>query len=244
MSHRSHAGCLIPRAPDPTCLTCQLQGVLTCECVQSNGVCIKGIQIYSTILKAAGLCAASKIVFQIPFYHSQPMDIFSVLHEMASNYGFGGIVKIVIYSTWRYPPVICHRRWIVIKPFIMRDESHLQGKVPLRNQPRCHCEMKQEFIPVGCVPPAAVAVGEGMSTSVHAGILHPPGCGPGDSPPQVWAWRTPSPGVGLENSPKPDPSTSPLGVGLETCNACWDTIPRGQTDTCKNITITNYVCGR
>ena len=71
---------------------------------------------------------------------------------------------------------------------------------------------------------------QGGSASVHAGI-HPPGCGPGD--PQVWAWRPPrcGPGdplllgVGLE-TPLPDPSTSPLGVGLETCKACWDiTIP-------------------
>ena len=63
--------------------------------------------------------------------------------------------------------------------------------------------------------------------------------------PQVWAWRPPlgcgpgdpllgvdletprygpgdPPGAGLE-TPWPDPSTSPLGVGLETCKACWDT---------------------
>ena len=56
--------------------------------------------------------------------------------------------------------------------------------------------------------------------------------------------------------PRPDPSSSPLGVGLETYKACWDTRPRparhagippspcGQTDTCKNITFTNFVCGR
>ena len=48
--------------------------------------------------------------------------------------------------------------------------------------------------------------------SVHAGI---------PILPRVWAWRP----------PRPDPSTSPLGVGLETCNACWDTpLPRGQKD--------------
>ena len=67
---------------------------------------------------------------------------------------------------------------------------------------------KQECIPVGCVPPAAVA--GWVSTSVHGGI--PPGCGPEDpqarplifvlgcapgDPPdvglecQVWAWRHP-----------------------------------------------------
>ena len=45
---------------------------------------------------------------------------------------------------------------------------------------------------------------------------HPlPQCGPGD----------PHPGAGLE---------TPLGVGLETYNACWDTTPFcGHTDTCK-----------
>ena len=46
----------------------------------------------------------------------------------------------------------------------------------------------------------------------------------GTPPPQMWAWRPP-PGVGLETTPQPDPSTSPLGVGLETCKACLDTTP-------------------
>ena len=33
--------------------------------------------------------------------------------------------------------------------------------------------------------------------------------------------------------------------GHVTCNASWDTHPPcGQTDTCKNITFANYVCGR
>ena len=47
-------------------------------------------------------------------------------------------------------------------------------------------------------------------------------CGPGPDPPQLppWVWA-------LTRSP----STSPLGVGLETCNACRI------TDTCKNITL-------
>ena len=62
-------------------------------------------------------------------------------------------------------------------------------------------KIKQECIPVGCVPPAAVVVCWGVSASVHAGI--PPACGPGD-PPWVWAcWRP----------PRPDPSTSPPGCG-------------------------------
>ena len=54
----------------------------------------------------------------------------------------------------------------------------------------------------------------GGSASVHAGI-HPPGCGPGDTPLGV-GLETHPPGVCLENPPRPDPSTSPLGVGLET----------------------------
>ena len=57
---------------------------------------------------------------------------------------------------------------------------------------------------------------------MHAGI-HPPGYGPGD-PPRCGPGDLL--GVGLETPPRPDPSTSPLGVGLETCKACWDTPPR------------------
>ena len=67
---------------------------------------------------------------------------------------------------------------------------------------------------------------------------HPSGCGPGDTPPAI-------------------PLNFPLGVGLETCkacwdttpqesccNACWDTPPDRMTDTCKNITFANFVCGQ
>ena len=140
---------------------------------------------------------------------------------------------------------------------------------------------KQECIPVGCVPPVAVAVycsGGGACLSacwdthpppLGVGQETPTGCGPETPPPgvgleippgvdletpQMWAWRLPAGvgletplGVGLETPTRPDPSTSPLGVGvgLETCNACWDTtLPCGQTDRCKNITFANYVCGR
>ena len=50
--------------------------------------------------------------------------------------------------------------------------------------------------------------------------------------PQVWAWRPPSQTPQLppgcepgDPPPRPDPSTFPLGVGLETCRAYWDTTP-------------------
>ena len=68
-------------------------------------------------------------------------------------------------------------------------------------------------------------------------------------PPWVWAWRPPRcepetplwcgpgapqakllnfpPGCGPGDPPRPDPLTSPLGVGLGTCKACWDTTPPG-----------------
>ena len=74
---------------------------------------------------------------------------------------------------------------------------------------------------------------------------HSPRCGSGDHPPgvgletpQVWAWRPspsqtpqPPPGVGLVSLPQARPLNSPLGVGLETCKACWDTT--SPHETCK-----------
>ena len=102
-------------------------------------------------------------------------------------------------------------------------------------QRKTYC--KQECIPVGCVPPAAVAVNRG-SASVHAGIHTPPCVGletplgvgletpPGQTrqlPPWVWAWRPP----------------------LETCKACWDTTPCEQNDrqVQKYYLAPNFVCG-
>ena len=82
----------------------------------------------------------------------------------------------------------------------------------------------QKCIPVGYVPPAAVAVCWGVCP-VHAGITllgpgpgdplppsPPPGCGPGDPPDPS---TSPLPGVGLETSPA-RPLNLPLDVGLET----------------------------
>ena len=81
---------------------------------------------------------------------------------------------------------------------------------------------KQECIPVGCVPPTALAIRGGLHQTPpppRAGTTwdpaHPPGrsplnfplgCGPGPDPPQlrpwVWAWTR-------------SPSTSPLAVDLD-----------------------------
>ena len=78
-------------------------------------------------------------------------------------------------------------------------------------------KMKQECIPVGCVPPAAVAIFcVGVSASVHAGI-HPPGTGPGDP---LGVGPVTPPGVGLETSPPARSPNLPLGVGLETPPGC------------------------
>ena len=87
-------------------------------------------------------------------------------------------------------------------------------------------------------------MGVGLETPQDVGLetpqvwawRHPLRCGPGDTP-WVWAWRPPrcgprdsprcAPG---DPTPRPDPSTSPLCVGLETCKACWDT---PLEETCK-----------
>ena len=47
-----------------------------------------------------------------------------------------------------------------------------------------------------------------------------------DTPPWVWAWR-PSPQVWAWKPPRPDPSTSPLGVGLETLLGQTPQLPPG-----------------
>ena len=75
-------------------------------------------------------------------------------------------------------------------------------------------QKQQECIPVGCVPPAAVALHEvGWSASVHAGIHNPPGLGLEN--PQVWTWRPPLPVVGIE-TPWMWAWRPLLGLGLET----------------------------
>ena len=74
----------------------------------------------------------------------------------------------------------------------------------------------------------------GVSTPPRA---HPPGAGtpPGPATPPEQA-HTPTPRAGTPQSDPlqlppwvwawtRSPSTSPLGVGLETCKACWDTTP-------------------
>ena len=102
---------------------------------------------------------------------------------------------------------------------------------------RCKLQFKQECIPVGCVPPAAVAVSwGGFSLSAcwdtppsPLGVgLEPPPLGVGLEPPQLWAWTPPQvwawrlphgqtpqplPGCGPGDPPRPDLSTPP-GCGL------------------------------
>ena len=117
------------------------------------------------------------------------------------------------------------------------------------------------------------------SSSRHGGSPHsprpgiPPGAGTpthcSRHPPAAGTlWSRHPPGVGLESPPPHsvglNPPTSqmsqlpPLGVGLETGKACWDTIPPETcckacwdttalnriTDTCKNITLPQLRCGR
>ena len=80
----------------------------------------------------------------------------------------------------------------------------------------------------------------------------PPGVGletpqpdPPNLPPWEWAWR-PSPGqiplnfplgCGPGDPPSQIPSTSSLGVGLETCKACWVTTPSPQRPAARHAGI-------
>ena len=93
---------------------------------------------------------------------------------------------------------------------------------------------KQECIPVGCVPPVAVAI--------HGGL---PQCMLG-YPPQVWAWRPP-PQVWAWNPPGCGPGDSPAAKHAGIPPAMHAGIPTPPwtewlTDRCKNITFA--ACGR
>ena len=104
-------------------------------------------------------------------------------------------------------------------------------------------DKKQECIPVGCVPPAAVAVREEGLPQCMLGYTpwvcawrspwvcawRPPRCGPGDLPGCGPGDPPGGPGDPLGCGPR-DPlarpfNFPPLDVGLETCKACWDTTP-------------------
>ena len=58
------------------------------------------------------------------------------------------------------------------------------------------------------------------------------------STPRVWAWRPP---------PGQTPQLPPLGVGLETCKACWDTPPPREQNSwhtlLKILPCPNFVAG-
>ena len=98
---------------------------------------------------------------------------------------------------------------------------------------------KQECIPVGCVPPAAVAICWGVCLSAcwdtppsvdleppGYGPRDSPGCGPGDPPARPLNF---SPGCGPGQTPQA--LKLPLAVGLVTCKAYWDTTPRVELQT-------------
>ena len=122
--------------------------------------------------------------------------------------------------------------------------------------------------------PSTSPLGVGLETPLARPLKFSPGCGPGnlqgmlgypppprpaakhagEMPPPVWAWRPPH---------RPDPSTSPLGVGLETPGLTPQLLPwvwawkpamhagipppppmNRITDTCKNITLPQLRCWR
>ena len=69
-------------------------------------------------------------------------------------------------------------------------------------------------------------LGVGLETPLQARPLNfPPRCKPGDPPPGQTPQLPPGCGTGdppQGQTPQPPP---PQGVGLETCQACWDTTP-------------------
>ena len=130
----------------------------------------------------------------------------------------------------------------------------------------CKCIGKlccqQECIPVGCIPPTAVAV----SPAMHPTLMHAPSpCYAHPMPYMPHAMHAPMPCMPhAMHAPMPSmppfhacpmpcmppamhaslPCTPPA---MHTpCHAC-PTLPCmppcGQTDTCENITFTNFVCG-
>ena len=113
-------------------------------------------------------------------------------------------------AVWNYPirnHLVADCSWYINIFFIRKLNVFLDSSWSNQGHlsPRRTIEIssKQECIAVGCIPPAVVAVGGGLR--------------------QCMLWYTPL-GVALEKTPPwSDPSTSPLGVDLETCKACWDT---------------------
>ena len=90
---------------------------------------------------------------------------------------------------------------VTLSSYIYRISSYIYRKLKKRKY------FLQEYIPVGCVPPAAVAVCWGCLPQCMLG--YPLGCGPG--PPWLWAWTHTHTHTHTHNPP-----TSPLGVGLDT----------------------------
>ena len=103
--------------------------------------------------------------------------------------------------------------------FLQTEEEQsvlcLTNALPARNV--CKFVLKQELIPVGCVLPARYRRGG----SVRGGVS---------------LTETP-----LDRDPfdRDPPGQRPPWTEAETPPP-----PRGQTDTCENITFANFVCGR
>ena len=97
---------------------------------------------------------------------------------------------------------------------------------------------RQECIPVGCVPRTAVAICWGVLPQCMLGYTLPglgldtPRCGPGDPP---CCGSGDPPGVGLI-PPGQTPQLPPYVLAWRP--------PCGQTDTSKNITVSNFVYGQ
>ena len=102
---------------------------------------------------------------------------------------------------------------------------------------------RQECIPVGCVPPAAVAVSPAMHAPPHTNPLAMHTCPPAMHTPNHACLRPCMPPT-MHGPDHADPHAYPLphmpSAMQAPCHVC---LLYGQTDTYENITFTNFVCG-
>ena len=162
--------------------------------------------------------------------------------------------RTFIHPVWWWHPLVVQDLRLVV--FAGKDQIKRQWKGEYQSNilPEfTQTTSGQECIPVGCVPPAAVAICWGVWPGALPRVWawRPPRFGPGDPPsqgqtpqlfPWVWAWRP------ARHAVIPTPPWRPARhAGIPP--AIHAGIPpllwtEWLTDRCKNITFTNFICGR
>ena len=119
------------------------------------------------------------------------------------------------------------------------NELHFITRMHSRRMRIARSSSHRGGLPQDQAPPPGPGIPRSRHPPRQIPLNFPLGCGPGPDPsqlpPWLWAWTR-------------SPSTSPLGVGLETpletcckacwdstCNACWDSTPTVDRHTPVNI---------